>query len=55
MNEFKILEVTLEKRETEEVIGVAFHKAIIERLGTKKMESYADEITEIIERINEEV
>ncbi|XZI53239.1 hypothetical protein ACSXD3_17785 (plasmid) [Clostridium perfringens] len=55
MNEFKILEVIVEEKESSEVVAVSFHKAIVERLGTKKMESYADEITEIIERINEEL
>lgn len=55
MNEFKILEVTVENRQTEGIIGVAFHEAIVERLGTKKMESYADEITKIIEGINKDL
>ncbi|MDJ8951033.1 hypothetical protein ACV3XC_14865 [Clostridium perfringens] len=42
-------------RITEERLIVSFNEKIIERLGTKKMESYADEIAEIIERINEEL
>ncbi|MDU7068796.1 MAG: hypothetical protein E6343_12610 [Clostridium perfringens] len=42
-------------RISEERIIVSFNKKIIERIGIKKMESYADEIAQIIERINEEL
>ncbi|ELC8463923.1 hypothetical protein QYB71_003066 [Clostridium perfringens] len=49
-NDVLYVRITEEKR-----LVVSFNKKIIERLGTKKMESYADEIAEIIERINEEL
>lgn len=42
-------------RITEERLIVSFNEKIIERLGLKKMESYADEITKIIERINKDL
>lgn len=42
-------------RTTAERLIVSFNEKIIERLGIEKMESYADEIAEIIERINEEL